>query len=450
LPLRAERVSFTLGPNIQASTQDACAVRTGVVDAARSGAVASTIIDNDPTDLETAGPAGPEPKLSRMLREQSTLFADVTQAQMAELRSVCEERRFDTGAFILREGDEDPFIYVLIEGVAQIIKTTSLGEQMHMAELRSGDVLGELKIVDPQPSSASVLAVTEVTALVMDLETFADSPVLTAARATLLRNVGRILAAKLRATTSEGADALQRELDESRARAYAGRFIVLIFAMLATYQLAIAALELVPVADRPPTSFISFVLVIWTVIPITLAFRNSPFTLASYGLTIERSGPIIVQALIWTIPMLFVVVVFKLGWLWWAPSMAQAPLFDPTSVFGGRPFSLGFFLFAMGLYLIHAPLQELVARAGLQGTLQHFIPTRPGRVNWKAIVISNLLFASAHSFIGFWFCVAAFVPGLFWGWMFARQRSLVGVTASHIAVGIWAIFVVGVRQIIGG
>ena len=117
---------------------------------------------------------------------------------------------------------------------------------MRIAELRSGDVLGELKIVDPQPSSASVIAVTEVTALAMDLDTFAESPTLTAVRPILLRNVGRILAAKLRSTTGEGADAMQRELDESRARVHAGRFIVLIFTMLATYQLAISALDLVP------------------------------------------------------------------------------------------------------------------------------------------------------------------------------------------------------------
>jgi membrane protease YdiL (CAAX protease family) len=95
-------------------------------------------------------------------------------------------------------------------------------------------------------------------------------------------------------------------------------------------------------------------------------------------------------------------------------------------------------------------VQELVARAGLQGTLQNFIPTPPDHINWKAIVVSNLLYSSAHSYIGFWFCVAAFVPGLFWGWMFAKQRSLVGVTVSHIAVGLWAIFALGVHAIIGG
>jgi CRP-like cAMP-binding protein/membrane protease YdiL (CAAX protease family) len=413
--------------------------------------VGPVIVGDNRPDLDTPNSTDVEPPLLRNLRERSALFEDVTTAQMVELRSVGRERKFAPGELILREGAPDPFVYVLMDGVAHVTKTTSLGDgQMRIAELRPGDVLGELKIVDPQPSSASVIAATEVTALVMDLDTFAESPTLTAVRPILLRNVGRILAAKLRSTTGEGADAMQRELDESRARVHAGRFIVLIFTMLATYQLAISALDLVPESARPLTSVLSFIFVIWAFIPVALSLRRSPFSLESYGLTTRNSGRIALQALIWTIPLLVVVVFLKLAWLRWAVSMPGQPLFEPASVFEGHPFDLGIYLFAVGLYLIHAPLQELVARAGLQGTLQNFIPTLPGHINWKAIVISNLLFAASHSFIGFWFCVAAFVPGLFWGWMFAKQRSLVGVVVSHITVGVWAIFVVGVQEIIGG
>jgi CRP-like cAMP-binding protein len=417
----------------------------------RSGAVSTSITGDDRLDIETPKPADAETPLARILQEQSPLFEDITPAQMVELRSVSREQRFEPGEHIFREGAEDPYVYVLIEGLAEVTKNTSIGgEQMRVAQLGRGDVLGELKIVDPQPSSATVVAVTQVTAFVMDLDVFAEAPGLAEVRATLLRNVGRVLAEKLRTTTGGSADAMQRELEESRARVHAGRFIVLIFTMLATYQLAISALVLVPESVRPLTSVLSFVFVIWAFIPVVLSLRRSPFSMESYGLTTKRAGPIALQALIWTLPLLAVVPVLKLAWLRWDPTMAGVKLFDPASVFSGRPFDVGIYLFAIGLYLIHAPLQEMVARAGLQGTLQNFIPTHTDKTNWKAILISNLLFAASHSFIGFWFCVAAFVPGLFWGWMFARQRSLVGVVVSHIAVGVWAIFVVGVQEIIGG
>jgi membrane protease YdiL (CAAX protease family) len=72
----------------------------------------------------------------------------------------------------------------------------------------------------------------------------------------------------------------------------------------------------------------------------------------------------------------------------------------------------------------------------------------PGRVNWKAIVVSNLIFATAHTYLGLWFCLAVFLPGIFWGWMFAKQRSIIGVTVSHILVGIWGIFALGLTAMI--
>lgn len=116
----------------------------------------------------------------------------------------------------------------------------------------------------------------------------------------------------------------------------------------------------------------------------------------------------------------------------------------------GRPFDLGFYLFAVVLYAIHSPLQEFVVRAGLQASFQHFRPVEPGRVNWTAIIASNLIFASAHCFLGPGFTFAVFGPGLFWGWMFAKQRSLVGVIVSHIALGLWALFALGVHAVVGG
>jgi membrane protease YdiL (CAAX protease family) len=38
--------------------------------------------------------------------------------------------------------------------------------------------------------------------------------------------------------------------------------------------------------------------------------------------------------------------------------------------------------------------------------------------------------------------LTAFVAGLFWGWLYARQRSLVGVSISHVLLGFWAFEVV--------
>jgi membrane protease YdiL (CAAX protease family) len=37
------------------------------------------------------------------------------------------------------------------------------------------------------------------------------------------------------------------------------------------------------------------------------------------------------------------------------------------------------------------------------------------------------------------------VPGLFWGWLYARRPNLIGPTISHIAVGAFVFFIMGVN-----
>jgi hypothetical protein len=49
--------------------------------------------------------------------------------------------------------------------------------------------------------------------------------------------------------------------------------------------------------------------------------------------------------------------------------------------------------------------------------------------------------ASRGRRFSFAFAAASFVAGLGWGWLSARQRSLVGVTVSHVLTGLFVLFV---------
>jgi membrane protease YdiL (CAAX protease family) len=49
-----------------------------------------------------------------------------------------------------------------------------------------------------------------------------------------------------------------------------------------------------------------------------------------------------------------------------------------------------------------------------------------------------------HLHMSFLFATLAFLPGLFWGWLFSRRRNLVGVTLSHAVVGGYVFFILGV------
>jgi CRP-like cAMP-binding protein len=376
------------------------------------------------------------------------LFEGLTPAQMHAISTTWEERRYEPGEHVLWEGEPDAFVYVLLEGRAALVKEGSLGAPPSpIGEVRAGDTVGEVKLVHRQPSTASVVAVTPVTAVAIDLDVFERADALAEARAVVWRNVGRILVERLRRTSVVGADAIQRELRESEARAYAGRFVVLMFAMVAGFELVLAGLGLVPAARRPSSAVLIPAFVLWTAAPMVILLRRAPFPLASYGLTFRNGWAHARQALALTTPLLALILLLKLWLVHGVPSMAGRALFEAGSVADGPGDGLRLVLAAL-LYGVHAPLQEFV-RAGFQGSLQHFLRVPGGRVSWTAVVVSNLVFASFHAFLGFWYSVASFVPGIFWGWLLARQRSLVGVSVSHAAVGWWALFALGLGAILG-
>ena len=103
---------------------------------------------------------------------------------------------------------------------------------------------------------------------------------------------------------------------------------------------------------------------------------------------------------------------------------------------------------AVVLYLVLTPLQEFVARCCLQAPLQAFLPGTSFKRRLLAILLSNLLFAGAHLHISSGFGLAAFIPGIFWGWIFARTNSLVAAATSHVLIGGAGIFLFGIEEFI--
>ncbi|MBT4086605.1 MAG: CPBP family intramembrane metalloprotease, partial [Alphaproteobacteria bacterium] len=62
-----------------------------------------------------------------------------------------------------------------------------------------------------------------------------------------------------------------------------------------------------------------------------------------------------------------------------------------------------------------------------------------------AIIVSNFVFAAAHTHLNVGFALATFAGGLFFGWLFHRNRSIVGVTVAHFMIGGTALFVLGLE-----
>lgn len=81
-----------------------------------------------------------------------------------------------------------------------------------------------------------------------------------------------------------------------------------------------------------------------------------------------------------------------------------------------------------------APIQELIFRGVFQSCARHAFRSRP-RGAALALLVSTAAYAVSHLPWG-WTCAAVtLVPGLAWGLMFERDRTLLGVMLSHAIVG---------------
>lgn len=79
---------------------------------------------------------------------------------------------FATGEFLMRQGDTAQSIMVIDEGVVEIFTSDESGARQHINKGSRGDILGEMALLSGEPRSASVLALSDVAALVLPADRF--------------------------------------------------------------------------------------------------------------------------------------------------------------------------------------------------------------------------------------------------------------------------------------
>ena len=53
-----------------------------------------------------------------------------------------------------------------------------------------------------------------------------------------------------------------------------------------------------------------------------------------------------------------------------------------------------------------------------------------------------------HLILSYQLALLVFVIGFFWGCLYQKQKTLVGVITSHILIGVWAFFILGIQSIV--
>lgn len=93
------------------------------------------------------------------------LFSELSPQELEVLARVALPRTYGAGAMIFREGDRGDTCYVIEVGKARVATHHSDGRQITLANLKAGDVFGELAMFHDEVRSAGVEARTDVKAL---------------------------------------------------------------------------------------------------------------------------------------------------------------------------------------------------------------------------------------------------------------------------------------------
>jgi CRP/FNR family cyclic AMP-dependent transcriptional regulator len=96
------------------------------------------------------------------------LFKDLSMTELVEVLKICRQEEIPKENFIFLEGDLGDKCYIIEQGEVRISKYIQGAGEEALKILKNGDYFGEMALIDGFPRSATAVANTDVTALVID------------------------------------------------------------------------------------------------------------------------------------------------------------------------------------------------------------------------------------------------------------------------------------------
>ena len=372
------------------------------------------------------------------------LFSELSAEDIAQMVESTELRRqVPAGEVIFREGDAADSFFIIMRGEVEVVKAGEDGSEHRLRTLKAGKSAGEMALLDPAPRSATVRTVETSDLLLFDLDKYQQNHALQADPQTKVRlSLARELSRRLRHTSDVTVAALEQSLSESKSREELSRFVTIVLITTCAYIFSLGMLDIAK-AYMGNTRFLSLGVMLGFSIGLFILIIKSRLPLAAFGITTKNWRRSVWESLIFSILILPVIILAKYLLLQAIPGYSDRAVLEMSS---NLPYEGWVFALALSAYSVLVPLQELAVRGGLQSSMQLFL-TGKYRV-FFSILISNLIFSAGHVYLNLPFALMVFPMGLFWGWLYYRHGTLIGVCLSHILIGNFFLLVVGYMSIL--
>ena len=133
------------------------------------------------------------------------VFSGLRSEDWEKLLGYMRRERFAAGATVLRAGDDDPTLHVLVQGEVEVVMRAGVFGERRLAVIGEGSVFGEIGFFDRKPRTATVRALTEAVTLALPRERFDAMSVWEPNIARLmLLDLARVLSRRLRGMLEGG------------------------------------------------------------------------------------------------------------------------------------------------------------------------------------------------------------------------------------------------------
>ena len=100
------------------------------------------------------------------------IFEGLTEQELRRVAAICREARYAKGQVVTSQGEEGDEMFVVRDGLVEVTVGEAGEGPRTVVNLGTGQVVGEMALVDRGPRSATVGCVTDVTLNVIERDAF--------------------------------------------------------------------------------------------------------------------------------------------------------------------------------------------------------------------------------------------------------------------------------------
>lgn len=324
------------------------------------------------------------------------------------------------GKNLFSQGDKTNNLYLLYSGTAEALVTHKEGEKeqgIRINLLKKGDFIGEISFLTQHVHSATIAAIDDCVFFEISGEGLFKE-----LKFGLYKELTNIVISRLHNSNVKYMESTLKLLEkEAHARSSGVFFICILISLMlgdvTTYTASLLKVNLF-------SGIYNWTYLILILLPILFFIYKFKFSLHDFGVTRFNLKKSFIESIFISMGIiLFTGFCFYLYGKFVDDVLWQRFINFKTS----KVFELSFLI-----YIVHAYLQEFIARGVVQSSMKRFLLDKSG---FASIFVTSTLFGVLHLQRGLIVVILAFLISVLFGIIYNRQRNLVGVSIIHFFTG---------------